>query len=557
MKLKFLFILLSIFIYPVYSLNQIIIKFKPSKIQMAQFENNTINLKQLNAQLMQPYSKSLMNSINSLSNKNFYDKSSIATGAHVLDSDEVISEDELNQIVSNLSQLDDVQYVEVNKFYKKNSFDSQYGSFQWDMFGSTNGSVAGLDPSVSPNVYGDNFSGMLELWRTIFNGISAVDPGFRVRVGVIDTGYTKNPNISLKLQPINPQSQQFGYDFISDCRIAGTCPVSTPNNQAMKKPTPDALDYGDYLTESMIANSNGFFRQCPPENNSSWHGTHVSGTIVGLRTQSQSTAKYALGGAFGAMAEPVRVLGKCGGTTQDIANGIMWAANLHPSITNLYPVDVISMSLGGSGACSGAMADAISQAQMANPKLIFVIAAGNSTMDFKNFSPANCPNVISVSAVSPLNNLAFYSNYGNTTITATGGDKYPYMVTSIDPNIATKYYNQSGTYSSLWASSQAYNNADGPIWAYYMGTSMATPHVSALVADIISFIRYAPGIFNRNYDVNTIVDILHTPSNHNFNKCNNTGYYSEMHHIGGCVTSGRMDAQASLKYAQQKFGVAK
>lgn len=534
---------------PAYSLNQIIIKFKPTEEQKAQLSSNQISQVELNAQLMQPLTNEKIQLINNLANAKFFERSAIATGAHVIDTDQDLSPSDLNNIVAKLQNLPNVEYVEVSKFYTKNSDIPEYGAFQWDMSQTTKGENAGLNNNVTPLVYGDNFQGLLAYWRTIFTGISNVNPGALTRVGVIDTGYTNHPNFITRLMPtdIKQTVVAYGYDFISDCRIGGSCPTSTPSSQAIKSPAPNGLDLGDYLTQDMINASQGFFRYCPVSNNSSWHGTHVTGTIVGTRYSSRP--EHVLGGAFGSMVEPIRALGKCGGTTQDIANAIMWAANLHPKFINLYPVDVINMSLGGGGVCSGAMADAIAQVTKANPKIIFVIAAGNSGADVKNFTPANCPKVISVAAASPVNNLSWYSNFGNTTITATGGDQNPYSVTS--DNI--QYVYKSGVYSSLWGSKQEYNSTDKPTWGYYNGTSMAAPHVAALVADIISYVRNAPNIYNRDWDFNKISNILQSSARNDYIKCNNTGFFAKKYNIGGCVNTGTIDAESALKLTQKIF----
>lgn len=49
---------------------------------------------------------------------------------------------------------------------------------------------------------------------------------------------------------------------------------------------------------------------------------------------------------------PVRVLGRCGGTISDIADGMYWAAGLSVpgTLANANPAHVLNMSLGGSGA---------------------------------------------------------------------------------------------------------------------------------------------------------------------------------------------------------------
>ncbi|MDZ7904014.1 MAG: S8 family serine peptidase [Rheinheimera sp.] len=76
----------------------------------------------------------------------------------------------------------------------------------------------------------------------------------------------------------------------------------------------DAKDPGDWI----IANECGGTHSA---SNSSWHGTHVAGTIAAVTNNGTGVA----GVAYGAKVMPVRVLGKCGGYTSDIADGIIWA----------------------------------------------------------------------------------------------------------------------------------------------------------------------------------------------------------------------------------------
>ena len=61
-----------------------------------------------------------------------------------------------------------------------------------------------------------------------------------------------------------------------------------------------------------------------PAQDSSWHGTHVSGTIAAAADNVLGVA----GVAPNVKIQPVRVLGVCGGFLSDIAQGILWAAGL-------------------------------------------------------------------------------------------------------------------------------------------------------------------------------------------------------------------------------------
>src|SRR3546814_10377352 len=63
-----------------------------------------------------------------------------------------------------------------------------------------------------------------------------------------------------------------------------------------------------------------------------------------------------------------------------------------------------------------------------------VISAGNSGADAANYSPGNCPGVITVAANGIYSTRAFYSNYGSTVeIAAPGGGVYPNDGSSATP----------------------------------------------------------------------------------------------------------------------------
>ncbi|HYE87787.1 MAG TPA: S8 family serine peptidase, partial [Vicinamibacterales bacterium] len=194
---------------------------------------------------------------------------------------------------------------------------------------------------------------------------------------------------------------------------------------------------------------------------SSWHGTHVAGTVAAVTNNAKGVA----GVAFNAKVVPVRVLGKQGGYTSDIADAIVWASG--GSVTgvpaNANPAEVINMSLGGQSTCSSTYQNAINTA--VNNGTTVVVAAGNSNMDVANFTPASCNNVIAVAANDKEGNRASYSNYGaKIDVTAPGGE----TATTTKGVLSTL---NSGTTSP---STESY--------AFYQGTSMAAPHVAGLVA---------------------------------------------------------------------------
>ena len=269
--------------------------------------------------------------------------------------------------------------------------------------------------------------------------------GTGVVVAVIDTGYVPHSDLDASIL------SDSGYDFISDTFVARDGDGRDP----------DASDPGDWMEA----------RDCGPFNplssiNSSWHGTHVAGTIAAATNNGLGV----VGVAFDSKVLPVRALGRCGGYLSDIADAIVWASggDVAGVPANQNPAQVINLSLGGGGACGGTNQDAIDAAR-ANGATV-VVAAGNSNDDVANHQPANCAGVISVAANDREGNRASYSNYGLTiSVTAPGGETSPDAF--------------NGVLSTLNSGS---TTPGDETYAYYQGTSMAAPHVAGTVALIVA-----------------------------------------------------------------------
>ena len=110
----------------------------------------------------------------------------------------------------------------------------------------------------------------------------------------------------------------------------------------------------------------------------------VSSTACSSRAQIAANTNNGIGIAgltTGAKILPVRVLGKCGGTFDDILAGMLWASGVPiagvPPNTN--PAKVINLSLGGFGACDQSMQEAIDDALAQGA--VVVAAAGNASLE--------------------------------------------------------------------------------------------------------------------------------------------------------------------------------
>ncbi len=242
-----------------------------------------------------------------------------------------------------------------------------------------------------------------------------------------------------------------GYDFITDAEVS-------------RRPTdarvPGALDYGDWEEADNVCYAGSQAQE------SSWHGTPVSGTVAEATNNGVGMA----GVAPKATILPVRVLGRCGGYTSDIADAIVWASggSVDGVPANTNPAEVINMSLGGGEPCDSATQLAINGAVSRGATV--VVAAGNSSEDAANHSPASCNNTITVGATRITGGIAYYSNYGSKVdLSGPGGGG------SVDGNPGG-YVWQAGYTGATTPTSGSYT---------YMGlggASMASPHVAGVVA---------------------------------------------------------------------------
>jgi serine protease len=188
------------------------------------------------------------------------------------------------------------------------------------------------------------------------------------------------------------------------------------------------------------------------------HGTHVAGTIA----QSTNNKLGVAGVAPGVAIMPLKVLSARGsGSVAAIAQAIRWAAD--------HGANVINMSLGGPTAI-GTMGSAIKYAR--GKGVVVVAAAGNDGRGRVSY-PARYPGVIAVAATQFDETTTFYSNWGpEVDIAAPGGN------TRVDQN-------GDGKPDGVLQHTIVPSNTSKTDYLWFMGTSMASPHVAGVAALIV------------------------------------------------------------------------
>jgi serine protease len=325
-----------------------------------------------------------------------------------------------------LDQLPNVEYAEPNylMFPTLAPNDPDYGA-QWHYL------APGTGPAQAPGGVG-----LPSAWDTNVGGAQVV-------VAVIDTGILpSHPDI------VGSANLAGGYDMISDAWMA-----NDGDGRDLQATDPgDAVQANECLPRFGYPN---------PARSDSWHGTHVAGTVGVGRTNN---ALGVAGTNWRVTVVPIRVLGRCGGTTVDIADAIRWAAGMAvPGVPpNPTPARVINMSLGGLGSCTAAYQNAIDDVLARN--VAVVVAAGNDRIDAAGARPASCNGVITVAASDYRGHLVSrYSNFGPTVeIMAPGGD-------------VQRDDNSDGKVDGVLSTVQGG-------YAWYNGTSMAAPHVAGVAA---------------------------------------------------------------------------
>ena len=334
--------------------------------------------------------------------------------------------DQVKEFISTLEAADGIEAVEPDlhvtalgdtSAQDRNVPNDPYFSKQWDM---TSGS------------YGINAT---NAWSQ--------STGKGVTVAVIDSGIlTDHPDLKGQLLP--------GYDFIAGAERAR-------DNDGYDD---DPSDEGDWSEPGECSAYDGGSKHRDKGQQSTWHGSHVAGTIAARTNNGDGVA----GVAPDAKIVPIRFLGRCGSDGANLVDAITWASGgkVNGVPVNKNRAQVINMSLGGPGVCTRFLQKTIDSAVARGS--IIVAAAGNSDEDAGNVNPASCENVITVGATTNTGARSSFSNYGDTVeISAPGGE----------------IKSHTGILSATDESPTAPRTAN---YAGMVGTSQAAPHVSGTIA---------------------------------------------------------------------------
>lgn len=308
--------------------------------------------------------------------------------------------------------------------------------------------VAPNDPSYS-SLYGMKNINAPEAWDISTGSAEVV-------VGIIDTGIDYNhPDLQANI-------------WTNPGEIAGNN-IDDDNNGFVD----DVHGYDFHNNDGDPLDDNG-------------HGSHCAGTIGGVGNNGVGVA----GVNWNVQMAGLKFLSGSGsGYLSNAVRAINYATQMGFNMT--------SNSWGGGG-FSQVMYDAIKAAGDAG--ILFVAAAGNSGLNADVFPmyPAayDLDNIISVAAVDSGDNLAYFSNYGATSVDIAA------------PGVGIYSTYKYGSYATL------------------SGTSMATPHVSGVAALVLAT---HPG-----YGPSELKDAI----------LNNADYVEDLD--GFVLTSGRLNAHSAV-----------
>ena len=234
----------------------------------------------------------------------------------------------------------------------------------------------------------------------------------------------------------------------------------------------------DFITDEVTANDGDGMDDDPDDpgdstfGNSSFHGTHVTGTMAAASDNGVGVA----GVTWNCKVLPIRGIGVSFGSVADIVEGMLYAGGL-PNASGTVPdqpARVLNLSLGGvAGEAESRIERAAVQSLVAAG--ITVIAASGNQGSSEPAPPAFYPETISVGAVDATLGRASYSNFGETLdIVGPGGKRF-------------RDDNNDGFDDGVF-STKGDDSGDVIEFTYNVleGTSMACPHITGVIGLMLS-----------------------------------------------------------------------
>lgn len=373
-------------------------------------------------------------------------KRPMSGGAHVVTLPRVMTLQDAQTVAQRMEASGEFEYVSADRIMRPMAVPTDpLFAQQWNLMPPSASAAGGANVTAA--------------WNTT-TGINTAS------VGIVDTGIRTD---HADFAGLNLSA---GHNFVSnnaltsspDPKTGNTVQAGFVNNGG----DTTAADPGDWVTVSDAQTYPSFCGSRASD--SSWHGTFVAGQIG-----AQHNTIGIAGIAPGVRVQMARALGKCGGMTSDIMDAMTWLAGGHVSgvTDNPTPVKVINLSLGGQGNCSTFEQDRVNAARALG--VTIVAATGNEAGPVD--APANCTGVIAVTAHTLEGDNASYANVGGqTTISAPGGGSG-----TVVAGLGSGIRSLSNTGKTIPDASPA-----GDTYTTDIGTSMATPHVAATAALMLS-----------------------------------------------------------------------